>query len=409
MNITVGTTVNAKETEPMPRPTTRAAEPRRATLPTLGRPMGSLCLAAAAMLAGMLVVGCSSAPPRQAASGVEQALAGLGIEPSEVAIPYALTPEMVAWAHQIAPAELGEDAKIERLLEGLLDSGELELEYSWGRTGTAAEVFRDQKANCLAFTNLFVGMAREVGVPVFFVAVESATYRRNGEFVVVSDHIAVGHKLGEEVRLYDFSAEDRGALQNLRPINDLTAIAMFHSNRGAEALQGGDLRSALDWLRLAVRIDDELSNAWLNLGVTRRRVGDLDGAEEAYRRALEVDPRTYAAYQNLAGLLHFRGRAEEAREFEVALKRSPTRNPYTYISLGDISFRSGRLGEARRFYRRAAYLDGEDAEPYAALGQLAAAHGDLATARKMLRKAQRRDGDHPRAQRLAAMITGQGI
>lgn len=362
-----------------------------------------------AALVLVATVGCSSAPPPQSGTDLEQGLVDRGLRPSEVAIPFALTPEMSEWARQTAPAELGEDAKVEHLLRGLLDSGEHELEYAWGHTGTATEVFRDQRANCLAFTNLFVGMAREVGVPVFFIAVESATYRRNGEFVVISDHIAVGHRLSEEVRLYDFSAEDRGELQDIRPISDLTAIAMYHSNRGAEALQNGDLRQALDWLRLAVQIDDELPNAWLNLGVTRRRIGDLDGAEVAYKRALEIDPRTYAAYQNLAGLLHVEGRSDEAREFELALKKSPTRNPYTYISLGDISFRSGRLGEAKRFYRRAAYLDGQDAEPFAALGQLAAANGDLATARRMLRKAQRRDGDHPRAQRLAAMITGHGI
>ena len=367
------------------------------------RRRGARGVTAALLAIGLLATGCSS-QFSTTGTGLDLALHQRGLEPASVVVPYELTEPMVAWAHEVAPGDLGEDDKIQRLLEGLLDDGDIELEYSWGHTGTAAEVFSDHRANCLAFTNLFVGLAREVGVPVFFVAVETATFRREGDFVVVSDHIAVGHRLHDEVRLYDFSSGEPQPLEDVRPISDLTAIALFHSNRGAESLQQGDLRSALDWLRRSVQLDDQLANAWLNLGVARRRIGDLDGAETAYRRALEIDPRTYAAYQNLAGLLHLQGRSQEAREFEVALKRSASRNPYTYISLGDISFRSGRLSEARRFYRRAAILTEDDAEPYAALGQLAAASGDLPTARKMLRKARQRDTEHPRAAQLAALL-----
>lgn len=359
-------------------------------------------------LAVTLSTGCATAPRGQSANPLDLQLQARGLDPAAVTVPYALDDTMRAWAHTVAPPELGELDRLEALVEALLDNGELELEYSWGYTGTAQEVFLEHRANCLAFTNLFVGLAREVGVPVFFLAVETETFRKHEDFVVVSDHIAVAYRTGlaagKDVRMYDFSENPGQELAKVRPISDLTAIAMFHSNRGAEALQRGDLVSALDWLRLAVAIDPDMANGWLNLGVARRRAGDLEGAEMAYKRSLEIDPRTYPAYQNLATMLHAQGRTDEAQDFQEALQRSPNRNPYSYLSLGDISFRSGRWTEARRFYRRAARLETDGAEPYAALGHLAAVEGDFETARRMLRKAMRLDRNEPRTQRLANLV-----
>ncbi len=364
-----------------------------------------LTLAAILIPAILFATGNATAAPRQnTEERVHQALADRGLDPEAVLLPYALTDEMREWAHAKVLPRITYDQKLNRLLMALLGGEELRLAYSWGYTGTAADVFETRLANCLAFTNLFVGMAREVGVPVYFLAVETETYRRQGEFVVVSDHIAVGRGVGNEIRMYDFSERRSEELPRVRQISDLTAIAMFHSNRGAEVLQQGKVDEALRWLRTAVAVDDNLANAWVNLGVALRRAGDSEAAEGAYRKALEVDPRTYGAYQNLASLLRIEGRREEARQLELALRKSPNRNPYTYLSLGDISFRSGRLDEARRLYRRAAHLNRSDAESYAALGQVAAAAGDLTTARKMLRKARKRDDDNRRAVRLASLL-----
>ncbi len=364
--------------------------------------------AVALRLTWILILGlgtaCASAPPQVAEIPLDQRVWQRGVSPETVLIPFQLDDEMSRWAHRAAPAELPPSERLESLAMALLSDGEMTLEYSWGFTGTARQVFETRQANCLAFTNLFLAMAREVGVPVYFLAVETETFRRQGEFVVISDHIAVGHGPGPEIQMYDFSQRQSDELRRVRRIDDLTALAMFHSNRGAEALQREHWKDALDSLRLAVRLQPELASGWVNLGVARRRVGDYDGAEVAYRRALEIDPMVYASYQNLASLLRFQGRDEEAQQFADALQRTPNRNPFTYISLGDISLRSGRFAEARRFYKRAVNLNREQAESYAALGQLALMRGDLDTARRMLRKARRLDDDNARTLRLASMI-----
>ncbi|MCG8456138.1 MAG: tetratricopeptide repeat protein, partial [Holophagales bacterium] len=305
-----------------------------------------------------------------------------------------------------APPELSMERRLERLAEALLDSDKMRLEYSWGYTGTAREVFTSRRANCLAFTNLFLGMAREVGVEVHFVSIENVeTFRREGDLVVISDHIAVAFGDGPSRKIFDFSENPSVDLRVSRRVSDLEAIAMFHSNRGAEALQAGAVDSAVEWLELAVAIDPELPTAWVNYGVALRRAGLHSSAEDAYKQAIAVDPRSYSAYHNLAALLRSRGREEEAAAYEATLAQAPSQNPYTYLSLGDLSLKAGQLEDAERYYRRAVSLaPDDDAECYAALGHLAVVNGDLRLARRMLRKAERAGGASPRAQMLAEAL-----
>ena len=330
-----------------------------------------------------------------------------GLDPHRVILPYGLTEEMRRWVKEEVPKKYSPEDRLNRLRDGLLANRNLAIEYTWGYTGTAAEVFQYRRANCLAFTNLFLGMAREIGIPVYFLAVENVeTYRKEGNLVVISDHIAVGYGDGPSRKIYDFSENPQDDLRFVKKISDLQAIAMFHSNRGAEALQAGSVQDALAWSELAVAIDENLPSAWVNLGVARRRAAQVERAEMAYKKAIELDPRVYSAYHNLAALLRTEDRLSEAEAFEEALADSPNQNPYTYLSLGDLSMEAGRLGDAERFYRRAVSLSEGDAECYAALGQLAVASGDLRLAKKMLRKAQRIEGSGPRILSLASALGG---
>lgn len=358
------------------------------------------------VLTTVLTLGCGTTTVTLDRHQLGQDLVQRGVDPKLVILPFGLTDEMREWAHTNVPNVLDEATKLEVLRDRLLDSSTMSVEYEWGYTGTAIEVFEKRRANCLAFTNLFVGLARELGLEVYFLAVDDTeTYRREGDLVVVSDHIAVGFGAQTNRRIYDFSQYAQEAdYRAVRKVSDLTAIAMFHSNRGAEALRVGNVHDSIDWLRTAVSIDPELVNAWVNLGVTLRRAGQVDAAEEAYKRAIEIDPRIYSAYNNLAAVLRIQGRSGEAEAFEAQLQKSPNRNPFTYLALGDISLRSGRLAEAERFYRRAINLRCEEADCYAALGQLAVANGNLKTARKMLRQAEKLDPQNERTQRLARLV-----
>jgi Flp pilus assembly protein TadD len=360
------------------------------------------------LLGGALFVllGCASAGPIVHDLGRE--LRARGLDPASVVVPFETTDEMRAWVHAQIPEETPFDERLDRLLAALLDPRRLRIQYEARATGTAVEVFQNRRANCLAFTSLFVGLAREVGVPVVYLDVDDVEkFEKEGDLVVVSGHVSAGFNTGSALKILDFSQAPAAEYRHVQPISDLTAIALYHSNRGAEALRNGRNDLALEWLRKAVTIDPELGGAWINYGVALRRSGDSGQAEAAYRKALEVDPNALSAYQNLAALLRLQGQEKEAADLLSVSTRLGSRNPFIYLTLGDLSFSHGRLEEARRFYRRALRLYRGNAEPYAAMGLLSLAQGDVGEATKWLRKAVSIDQENDRVKQLAHRLEGR--
>lgn len=358
----------------------------------------------------LFAFGCASARPPLAGPDVVRDLRARGVDVSSVVIPWEVTDEMRTWARAQAPEELPKEKRLDALLAGITRSGGLGLRYQAGYTGTAREAFESQQANCLAFASLFVGLAREVGVPAFFVDVDDVEkFEKEGDLVVVSGHTSAGFNPGSGLLILDFAPGERKEYRQVRQISDLTALALYHSNRGAELLRAGRGEEALNWLRQAVAIDPELSGAWVNLGVALRRSGDAESAESAYRRALEIDPEEASAYQNLAALLSLRGRYAESRELLALATRVEKRNPYSYLALGDISLAYGRLDEARRLFRKALHLDRQNPEALAALGMAALAGGNRTEARKWLRKAEALDRENERVKQLAGRLLSLSI
>lgn len=338
---------------------------------------------------------------------LDKELRSRGVDPATVVVPYQLTDEMRTWAHQQVPEETPAEERLELLLTALLDPERLRIEYEARSTGTAEEVFRNRRANCLAFTSLFVGLAREVGVPVVYLDVDDVEkFEKEGDLVVVSGHVSAGFVVGSTLKILDFSQAPAAEYRHVAPISDLTAIALFHSNRGAEALRTGKNDEALEWLRKAVAIDPALGRAWINYGVALRRSGDSAGAELAYRKALESDPNALSAYQNLAALLRFKGQEKEAEDLLAVSTRLGSRNPFIYLTLGDLSFAHGRMDEARRFYRKALRLYRGSAEPYAAMGLLSLAVGDPGDAERWMRKAVAIDQENERVKALVSRMNG---
>ena len=323
-----------------------------------------------------------------------------------MALPFALDDEMRRWTHEQGPATSGEPGAVaDELLTALLSRSGLDLVYQSGHTGSAREVFTTKTANCLAFTHLFVGMARELGLAVYYLRVDDLQrFDREGDLVIASGHVTAGFGPTPQRRILEFSALPIRDYKQVRQIDDLEAVAMFYSNRGAELLREADATGALAWLETAVRVDPELPEAWVNLGVALRREGQMARAEASYRRALEADPQTLAAYQNLAALLRLAGRTAEANELLALTDRKTNRNPFSYLALGDLALREKRLAEAERFYRRALRLDPRSAEPLAAMGAWALAGGEVRDAKRWLRRAEKIEAANDRVTALAASL-----
>jgi Flp pilus assembly protein TadD len=346
----------------------------------------------------LLAVPLAATPPDDAA--LVEEVRRRGLDPELLIWPWEIGPHLRAWvSRQAVGRRPGE--RVEVAFQQLLADAGRALEYDATVTGTADEVFASGRANCLGFTLLFVGVARELGVDAGFFRIEQpASYHREGDLIYVSEHVTAGYLTDGEQRLVEFTLAPDVDYRRAVEISDLTAMALFYSNRGAEALRDGDPGEAVRWLEVAALLEDRDPSVWTNLGVARRRLGELQAAEVAYRRAIALDPDHLAAYINLAAVLRLRGEADTARQIIRLLDRRGNRNPYAYLSLGDASLEEGRLDDARRYYRRAVRLARRDAEPRAAMGLWALRSGDEESARRWLRRARRIDRLEERTVRL---------
>jgi len=235
----------------------------------------------------VLLAGCSSVGLTNVA-GLAHDLRQRGVDPSSVVIPFEVTDEMRAWVHAQVPDSGSPETRLDRLLAAIVDPAGLGLSYEGGSTNTAREAFGSRKANCLGFTSLFVGMARELGIPAFYLGVDDVErFERDGDLLVISGHVSAGFAVSAgKIKILEFTNAPKTDYRHIRRLEDLTAIALYHSNHGAELLRGGRVNEALPWLHKAVEVDPELADGWIDLGVGLRRSGNLAGAEAAYRRAL---------------------------------------------------------------------------------------------------------------------------
>jgi len=364
--------------------------------------------AAALVVCSLTLGGCAA---RGLGARLEHELAdqirARGVDPSTIVIPFRVTDEMRRWLVAEVPRSSAREMQLNGLLQSLMSRPTTPLEYVRGHTGTAAEVFASGTANCLGFSQLFLALAREINLPVYLLRVSDVqSFERDGDLIVASAHVTAAFGEPDQRRILDFSARPVQPYRWVEEISDLTAVALYYSNRGAEDLRAGRTEQGLELLLTAVRLDPELAEAWVNLGVAQRRSGDHVAAESAYRTALEVDSSTVAGYLNLAALIRLSGREQEAEDLLLLVDRTGNRNPFSYLALGDLSLRQGRLDEAGRFYRRAVRLDPSQAESQAALGQWALAAGKIREAQRQLRKAQKFDPKNARVDDLARRLQG---
>jgi len=122
------------------------------------------------------------------------------------------------------------------------------------------------------------------------------------------DTEGVAHRLAV---LYDRNGQSARALQEYQQaLDEKPESAQLHNDLGYYYYQRGDLPTAERHLQQAVRLDSELEQAWINLGLTRAQLGRW---EESYR-AFEKGVGPAAAHSNVGILLAKAGHPNEARQ-----------------------------------------------------------------------------------------------
>jgi hypothetical protein len=301
-------------------------------MPMMSSRFSSAVLVVLALTAASAVEGLE-----RAAIPTEELLAGtaLGVPPG-LSAPIAddevleVTDDMRAFLEEHVHARGTDQLKLRELIEAIITTKTFSLTFD-GRTRTASEAFRLRSGNCLSFSNLFIAMAREVGLKASFQEVDlPPDWSIDRDVFVLNRHVNVRIDLSPlGVHVVDFNIDDFRTSYGTREIPDARARAHYFNNMGVESMQAGDTATAVAFFRRAIADNDrEFSPAWTNLGTLYLRLGHPGHAEAAYLQALRVNRGEIVAMSNLAGLYERQGDARRAAAYRRRVATHRMQNPY---------------------------------------------------------------------------------
>ncbi len=261
----------------------------------------------------------------------------------------ALTPEIRSFLDRHIDRTASAGQRLRRLIELISASGKVGFEYDSLATRTAQETFEHQSGNCLAFSYLFVGMARYMGIPADYQHVDVPPAWSDGKqgLVMVSSHVNVripGY--GGEYLVVDSNAVNIESYFPTRVITDAFAEALYYSNKSAELMGQGEFMSAFLYNVKALKLEPEEASLWSNLGVIYRRAGFPDYAEAAYLNALKDDPGNHSAMNNLHTLYRLTEQPERAEHYRKLAKVHQRKNPYYHYYRAQHALQQEELDEA---------------------------------------------------------------
>ena len=257
----------------------------------------------------------------------------------------------------------------------LLAGGDLGISYKRNSNFTAMEVYDRRTANCISYTNLFIGMARALRINARYAEVnEVDSFEKYGDTVVYNSHICAVIFDGPKPFLIDFSLTDNPQYHLWRSITDLEAVAGFYNNIGSdiflERKSPDFLDEAARYLNISRKLYPDSPQTYNNIGVIELEKGNIDEAERQFRRALDIKPGYFAAYNNLGSIYMRRGKIDESiRLVQEAIVASPG-NKYAYNTLAKLYMRQENYASAENNLRKALRIDKRYTEARHELGKL---------------------------------------
>ena len=303
----------------------------------------------------------------------------------EIVIPFEIDDEIRQLALDITKRTSSESGKVEAIVDTIIGLSGFSISYDWLSNKTAREVFREGQGNCLAYSNLFVGMARAVGLDARYADVEfSERITREAEIIVHAEHITAAVRRATGTVLIDFTTTPGRKYIGFEVIDDLEAIANFYNNQGflygyfteTEDVDFDPLEKELEMYRLALEVLPTFGRARNNLGVALRRRGRVDEAIEQYQLAIAHDPKHAEAHSNLGTAYVHQGRTEEALQALRIAARNAGPDGYIHHRLGVMYLRLALYQDAIKQFRKALSREPELAEAHFHLGECYRALGN---------------------------------
>lgn len=348
--------------------------------------MVQLQLAAGLLLAIALLSGCAA--QREVTLDVAPLVSQPDVPLDDTDI-LALSPAMLAFLDNALGADVPRSQRTTRLARAILEPGALGFSYDALRTLTAADAFDQRSGNCLAFSNLFVAMARQLGLDAWYQEVPLPPQWSDVDGVwLVNLHVNVVIPASHGHWVVDVSGQEMPDNQRARRLTDSEALALYLNNLGAEALLAQDLPRAYAYLRKAIGVAPRLPHVWSNLGVAYDRNGQTDDAIRAYELALRLDPLESRSAGNLFEIFKREGNLQAAEKLQARVEKRRRRNPYYLQQLARQALAEQRYEEADRLLRRAIAFNDEDYRFHYDLARTRALLGNPEAARKSLSRAQ---------------------
>ena len=301
----------------------------------------------------------------------------------------AVSAEMRAFlAKRVAPGAAG-IFKLRQLGSAIIHGDSFRLTYD-ETTRTAAATFEERRGNCLSFSNMFVALARQVGLKASFQEVDTPPdWAFRDDAFILNRHVNVLVDLGREgEHVVDFNMDDFRTTYDRRKISDARALAHYYNNVAVERMQAADAAAALGYLRKAVASDPAFSPAWANLGILYMRNGHPAHAEAAYLQALKANPADLVAMSNLSWLYERQGDLERAASYRKRVAAHRDKNPYYHFQLAREAFRAEDYDAAIGHLNHAVRAKRNDDQFYFLLGLSYLKKGDAGAARRFLSRAE---------------------
>ena len=323
-----------------------------------------------------------------------------------------LSPEMIAFLDRWVNPRQSDFARLRRLLYAVMGDGTFDLIYD-DVTRTAQETFRDQRGNCLSFTNMFVAMSRNLGLDSQFQEVMvPPDWSISGQTFIFNLHINVQVDLNNYTdQMVDFNMFDFRIKYDRRIVSDLRGRAHYFNNVGVEYMLEGDTPLALANFRESIRSDKSFGPAWVNLGILHNREGYANYAEAAYLQALNFGDTKMIIMSNLAALYEQEGRPGLAAQYQKQVESHRMRNPYYHYQLAREAFDAGDYENAINHLKVAIRKNNNDDKFYFLLSLSYFNSGEKEAAERWMKKAEKvaeMDADKKKYHRKLEMLMSDG-
>lgn len=251
--------------------------------------------------------------------------------------------------------------------------------------------------NCLSLAVLTRALAKISNVGIQYeLAKTPGVFQRENGFLLNSQHIRTVIYDKNVVNSPKFSSKDLKikidyfstlGSRTLRKVNKEEFYAMFYSNRAAESMIDGELKTAFWHLKEAIQLDSDNLVAINMLGVLYDRMGYVDYAERTFVYGLSFGHDQMEMLNNYHKLLVRNNQTEKAKQIASILDDYNDPNPFKWLDLADEAFNNKNYLRAISFYEKAAEKAEYLHQPYAGMAKSNFFLGRTDQAIKAIRKA----------------------